>query len=49
MGELRNMTAIGLTSMGPALKHTLDLLNVNRMQTGIDTYGQVRGGIECLN
>jgi hypothetical protein len=27
--------------MGPSLKHAFDLLNVNRMQSGIDTYGQV--------
>ena len=39
--ELKNLQAVGLTSMGAALKHTFDLLNVNRMQTGIDTYGQV--------
>ena len=42
MTELRNLSATGLTSLGPALKHTFDLLNVNRMQTGIDTYGIVR-------
>lgn len=28
--------------MGSALKHTFDVLNINRMQTGIDTYGQGR-------
>ncbi len=39
--ELKNLEASGLTTMGPALKHTLDLLNVNRMQSGIDTFGQV--------
>ncbi|XP_015186110.1 PREDICTED: integrator complex subunit 6 isoform X3 [Polistes dominula] len=27
---------------GAALKHALDVLNINRMQTGIDTYGQGR-------
>lgn len=27
--------------MGPSLKNAFDLLNLNRMQTGIDTYGQV--------
>ena len=39
--ELKNLTATGLTSLGSAIKHTLDLLNVNRMTSGIDTYGQV--------
>ena len=39
--ELKNLKAGGLTSMGPSLKHAFDLLNVNRMQSGIDTYGQV--------
>ena len=42
ISELKNLQAVGLTSMGPALKHTFDLLNVNRMQSGIDTYGQGR-------
>jgi len=36
------LTASGLSSLGPSLKHAFDLLNINRMQTGIDTYGQVR-------
>ena len=40
--ELGNLQATGLTSLGPALKNTFDLLNVNRMQSGIDTYGQGR-------
>ncbi|XP_063426619.1 integrator complex subunit 6-like [Mytilus trossulus] len=40
--ELKNLKAGGLTSMGPSLKHGFDLLNVNRMQSGIDTYGQGR-------
>ena len=44
--ELKNLQATGLTMMGPALKYTFDLLNVNRMQSGIDTYGQVSGRIE---
>lgn len=30
-----------MTSMGNAMKSCFDLLNVNRMQSGIDTYGQV--------
>lgn len=41
MNELKNLQTHGLTLMGPALKHAFDLLNINRMQTGIDTYGQV--------
>lgn len=40
--ELKNLKSGGLTSMGPSLKHAFDLLNVNRMQSGIDTYGQGR-------
>lgn len=39
--ELKNLGATGVTSMGNALKSCFDLLNVNRMQSGIDTYGQV--------
>ena len=39
--ELKNLTAVGITSLGNALKSCFDLLNVNRMQSGIDTYGQV--------
>ncbi|XP_022238341.1 integrator complex subunit 6-like [Limulus polyphemus] len=42
MNELKNLNAIGVTTMGPALRNAFDLLNVNRMQTGIDTYGQGR-------
>lgn len=38
---MKNLKSGGLTSMGPSLKHAFDLLNVNRMQSGIDTYGQV--------
>lgn len=41
VSELKNLQANGLSSLGPALKRTFDLLNVNRMQSGIDTYGQV--------
>lgn len=39
MNELKNLTASGMTTLGPSLKHSFDLLNLNRMQTGIDTYG----------
>lgn len=41
MNELKNLKADGLTVLGASLKHAFDLLNMNRMQTGIDTYGQV--------
>lgn len=40
--ELKNLTAVGITSLGNSLKSCFDLLNVNRMQSGIDTYGQGR-------
>ncbi|KAK3590010.1 hypothetical protein CHS0354_035043 [Potamilus streckersoni] len=40
--ELKSLQANGLTAAGPALKHAFDLLNLNRMQSGIDTYGQGR-------
>ncbi|KAK2155545.1 hypothetical protein LSH36_237g04058 [Paralvinella palmiformis] len=39
---LKNLEANGLSTAGPALKNTFDLLNINRMQSGIDTYGQGR-------
>ena len=42
MNELKNLTCVGLTTLGAALKHAFDVLNINRMQTGIDTYGQGR-------
>lgn len=42
MNELKNLQCHGLTSMSEALKNALDLLNLNRMQSGIDTYGQGR-------
>lgn len=42
MNELKNLQAIGLSTLGVALKSAFDLLNVNRMQTGIDMYGQGR-------
>jgi len=38
---LKNLEALGLSTLGSALKHTFDLLNVNRTLSGIDTYGQV--------
>ena len=42
ISELKNLKASGMTTLGPSLKYTFDLLNVNRMQSGIDTYGQGR-------
>lgn len=42
MNELKNLQSNGLTTMGEALKGAFDLLNLNRMQSGIDTYGQGR-------
>lgn len=42
MNELKNLTSSGLTTVGEALKSAFDLLNLNRMQSGIDTYGQGR-------
>lgn len=42
INELKNLQCTGLTSMGEALKNAFDLLNFNRMQSGIDTYGQGR-------
>ena len=42
MSELKNLEASGMTTMGSALKQVFDTLNVKRMQTGIDMYGQGR-------
>lgn len=42
MNELKNLQSNGLTTMGEALKNAFNLLNLNRMQSGIDTYGQGR-------
>jgi integrator complex subunit 6 len=42
MTELKNLHSTSLTTMGTALKQTFDVLNINRMQSGIDTYGQGR-------
>ena len=43
--QLKNLTAQGVTEIGPALKNAFDMLNMNRNQSGIDTYGQVN---KCL-
>jgi len=42
MNELKNLQCNGMTTMGAAMKNTFDILNINRMRTGIDTYGQGR-------
>ncbi|KAG8181042.1 hypothetical protein JTE90_024788 [Oedothorax gibbosus] len=42
MSELKNLQSLGMSTLGGALKSAFDLLNINRMQTGIDTYGQGR-------
>ncbi|XP_068592702.1 integrator complex subunit 6 [Cebidichthys violaceus] len=42
MTELRNLQAAGLTSIGTSLRTAFDLLNLNRLVTGIDNYGQGR-------
>ena len=39
--ELKNLKANGLTNLGPVLKQAFDLLSLNRLFTGMDTYGQV--------
>ncbi|XP_035289217.1 integrator complex subunit 6-like isoform X1 [Anguilla anguilla] len=42
MSELKNLQASGLTTLGPALRSAFDLLNLNRLVSGIDNYGQGR-------
>uniref|UniRef100_A0A671SWB5 Integrator complex subunit 6-like n=1 Tax=Sinocyclocheilus anshuiensis TaxID=1608454 RepID=A0A671SWB5_9TELE len=42
MTELRNLQAVGLTSFGQSLRTAFDLLNLNRLISGIDNYGQGR-------
>jgi hypothetical protein len=39
--ELKNLTATSLSTFSQSLKDSFDLLNVNRLHTGIDHYGQV--------
>ena len=39
--ELKNLHAHGLSSFSRGLKEALDLLNVQRLHSGIDQYGQV--------
>ncbi|XP_018588720.2 integrator complex subunit 6-like [Scleropages formosus] len=42
MSELKNLQASGLTTLGQALRAAFDLLNLNRLVSGIDNYGQGR-------
>lgn len=41
MTELKNLQATGLTNLGSSLKQAFDLLNLYRLQSGIDNYGMV--------
>ena len=38
--ELKNLKAVGLTNVGAVLKQSFDLLNLNRLSAGMETYGQ---------
>lgn len=40
MNELKHLQAVGLTTLGQSLRTAFDLLNLNRLVTGIDNYGQ---------
>ncbi|KAJ8383614.1 hypothetical protein AAFF_G00216870 [Aldrovandia affinis] len=42
MTELKNLQAVGLTTIGQSLRTAFDLLNLNRLVSGIDNYGQGR-------
>ncbi|KAI1899185.1 hypothetical protein AGOR_G00059040 [Albula goreensis] len=42
MTELKNLQAVGLTTVGQSLRTAFDLLNLNRLVSGIDNYGQGR-------
>lgn len=39
--ELKNLKANGLTNLNPVLKQAFDLLNLNRLSSGMDTFGLV--------
>ena len=39
--ELKNLKATGITNINPILKQSFDLLNLNRLSAGMDTFGQV--------
>lgn len=47
MCELKNLQASGLTTLGHALRAAFDLLNLNRLVSGIDNYGQVCNSLSC--
>uniref|UniRef100_A0A2K5ZUH4 VWFA domain-containing protein n=1 Tax=Mandrillus leucophaeus TaxID=9568 RepID=A0A2K5ZUH4_MANLE len=42
MNEVKNLQAEGLKTLGQSLRTAFDLLNLNRLVTGIDNYGQGR-------
>uniref|UniRef100_A0A8C5LTZ8 Integrator complex subunit 6 n=1 Tax=Leptobrachium leishanense TaxID=445787 RepID=A0A8C5LTZ8_9ANUR len=42
MNELKNLQAVGLSTLGQSLRTAFDLLNLNRLVSGIDNYGQGR-------
>lgn len=39
--ELKNLKAHGITNLNPVLKQAFDLLNLNRLSSGMDTFGMV--------
>ena len=39
--ELKSLQATSLSGLGPALKESFNLLNLHRLQSGIDNYGMV--------
>ena len=41
VSQLKNLEATGLSTFGRSLKEAFDLLNVHRLHTSIDHYGQV--------
>lgn len=41
MTELKNLQATSLSNLGSSLKQAFDLLNLYRLQSGIDNYGMV--------
>lgn len=42
MKELKNLEGNGMSNIGRALRDTFDLLNMHRLQSGIDNYGMGR-------
>ncbi len=41
MSQLKTLEATGLSTFGRSLKEAFDLLNIHRLHTSIDHYGQV--------